>query len=109
MKYIIPEQRFERLVMKYLSSLNLIDEKHDIAGFEVMHTNGKLDAFGGPMTTSRAMSYHSFTKKLFVSTELLSRINTLFGLEQTESLEYVKKWFQDQYNVKVKTLWLLLQ
>ena len=95
MKYIISEQRFERLVMKYLSTLNFEEGNRDTDGFDVMN-NG-----------AHAMAYRSGEKKLYVSTDLIDDIKTLFNLSREVVLHYIKMWFQDEYNVPVKSLWLL--
>ena len=95
MKYIISEQRFERLVMKYLSTLNFEEGNRDADGFDIMR-NG-----------DRAMSYRSRHERLYISTDLIDDIKTLFNLSQREVMDYVRMWFQDEYNVEVITLWLL--
>ena len=95
MKYIISESRFERLVITYLSSLDFREGYRDTEGFDIMH-NG-----------DRAISYRSRGKNLYVSTDLIDDMKSLFNLTQREVLNYVKMWFQDEYNVEVKSLWLL--
>lgn len=95
MKYIISEQRFERLVMKYLNTLNFEEGKHDEEGFDIIH-NG-----------SEVMAYRNRDKKLYISTDLIKDLKTLFNLSQGEVMGYVRMWFQDEYNMPVKTLWFL--
>jgi len=95
MKYIISEQRFERLVMKYLSTLNFTEDYYDEGGFDIIHNGG------------RAMGYRRRYEKLYISTDLINDMKSLFGLSQKEIMNYVKIWFQNEYNVPVKTLWLL--
>ena len=95
MKYIISESRFERLVINYLSSLDFKEDYYDADGFDIIH-NG-----------DRAMGYRSRYEKLYISTDLISDMKSLFSLSQKEVMNYVKIWFQNEYNVPVKTLWLL--
>ena len=95
MKYIISEQRFERLVMKYLNTLNFTEDYYDEDGFDIIQNN------------ARAMGYRSRYEKLYISTDLISDMKSLFGLSQKEVMNYVKIWFQNKYNVPVKTLWFL--
>jgi hypothetical protein len=95
MKYIISESRLERLVIKYLSTLNFKEDYHDADGFDIMH-NG-----------SQVIVYRSGQKKLYVSTDLIEDMKSLFNLSQRGVLEYVRMWFQDEYNIEVKTSWLL--
>jgi hypothetical protein len=95
MKYIISESRLERLVITYLSSLDFREGYRDTEGVDIMY-NG-----------DRAINYRSRGKNLYVSTDLINDIKSLFNLSQREVLNYVKMWFQDEYNVEVKSLWLL--
>jgi len=95
MKYIISERRLERLVINYLSSLDFKEDYYDSDGFDIIH-NG-----------DRAMGYRSRVEKLYVSTDLIEDMKSLFNLSQRGVLEYVRMWFQDEYNMPVKTLWLL--
>jgi hypothetical protein len=95
MKYIISESRLERLVITYLSLLDFKEDYYDADGFDIIH-NG-----------DRAMGYRSGQKKLYISTDLIADMKSLFDLSQREVMNYVRMWFQDEYNVEVKTLWLL--
>jgi hypothetical protein len=95
MKYIISESRLERLVINYLSSLDFKEDYYDADGFDIIH-NG-----------DRAMGYRSGQKKLYISTDLITDMKSLFDLSQREVMNHVRMWFQDEYNVEVKTLWLL--
>jgi hypothetical protein len=95
MKYIISESRLERLVIAYLSLLDFKEDYYDADGFDIIH-NG-----------DRAMGYRSGQKKLYISTDLIADMKSLFNLNQREVMNYVRMWFQDEYNVEVKTLWLL--
>jgi hypothetical protein len=95
MKYIISERRLERLVINYLSSLDFKEDYYDADGFDIIH-NG-----------NRAMGYRNRHEKLYVSTDLIDDMKSLFNLSQKEVLNYVKMWFQNEYDVPVKTLWFL--
>jgi hypothetical protein len=95
MKYIISEQRLEKLVINYLSSLDFKEDYHDVDGFDIMHNGNQV------------IVYRSGQKKLYVSTDLIEDMKSLFNLSQRGVLEYVRMWFQDEYNMPVKTSWLL--
>jgi hypothetical protein len=95
MKYIISEQRFERFILKYLNTLDFIDDNHNEDGFAVMY-NG-----------SEAMAYRSRHEKLYISTDLINDLKSIFNLSQKEVMDYVRIWFRNEYNVPVKTLWFL--
>ena len=95
MKYIISESRLERLVINYLSSLDFKEDYYDADGFDIIH-NG-----------DRAMGYRSGQKKLYISTDLITDMKSLFDLSQRGVLEYVRMWFQNEYNIQARTVWLL--
>jgi hypothetical protein len=81
--------------MKYLNTLNFEEGNHDEEGFDIMR-NG-----------DRAISYRRHQERLYVSTDLIGDMKSLFNLSQRGVLEYIRMWFQDEYNVQVKTSWLL--
>jgi hypothetical protein len=103
MKYIISESRLERLVITYLSSLDFKEDYYDADDVSVLIGDGFDIIHNG----DRAMGYRSRDKKLYISTDLIDDIKSLFDLSQREVMNYVRMWFQDEYNVEVKTLWLL--
>ena len=45
MKYIISEQRFERLVSKYLDTLGFTEGNDDADGFDIMYGNSPILAY----------------------------------------------------------------
>jgi hypothetical protein len=95
MKYIISEQRLERLTNKYLNSLGFTEGNGDADGFDIMHGN------------SRVLVYRNENMRLYISTDLIEGINTIFNLSRKESMNYIRNWFQNEYDIEVKTLWLL--
>ena len=95
MKYIISEHRLERLVNKYLSSLGFTEGNDDADGFDIMH--------GG----SHVLAYRYEEERLYISTDLIRDVRDLFGLPQKESMYYIRNWFQNEYNTRAKTVWLL--
>ena len=103
MKYIISESRLERLVIKYLSTLKFNEDYYDADDVSVLIGDGFDIIHNG----DRAMGYRSRYEKLYISTDLISDMKSLFSLSQKEVMNYVKIWFQNEYNVPVKTLWLL--
>ena len=95
MKYIISEQRFERLVIRYLSTLGLREGNHDADGFDIMNND------------IHTMAYRGRYKRLYVSIDLIADMKSFFDLSQKEVLNYVKKWFENEYEIEVNTLWFL--
>jgi hypothetical protein len=95
MKYIISEQRLERLVNKYLSSLGFTEGNGDTDGFDIMHGS------------SPVLVYRNENMRLYISTDLIEGIKTIFNLSKKESMNYIRNWFQDEYNTRARTVWLL--
>jgi hypothetical protein len=78
-----------------LSSFDFKEDFYDADGFDII-LNG-----------DRAMGYRSRHEKLYISTDLINDMKSLFNLNQKEVMDYVRKWFRNEYNVPVKTLWFL--
>ena len=95
MKYIISEHRLEKLVNKYLSSLGFTEGNDDAYGFDIM--------YGG----SQVLAYRYEEERLYISTDLIRDIRSLFSLPQKESMYYIRNWFQNEYDTRAKTVWLL--
>lgn len=95
MKYIISEQRLERLVAKYLDTLGFTEGNDDADGFDIIR--------GG----SQVLAYRNEEERLYISTDLIKDVRDLFGLPQKESMNYIRNWFQDEYNTRARTMWLL--
>jgi hypothetical protein len=95
MKYIISEKRLERLVITYLSSLGFEEGYRDTEGFDIMYND------------SEVIAYRNGDKKLYISTDLIKDMISLFNLSQKEVMDYVRIWFRNKYDVEVKSLWLL--
>ena len=95
MKYIISEQRFERLVIRYLSSLGLREGNHDADGFDIMNND------------IHTMAYRGRYKRLYVSIDLIADMRSFFDLSQKEVLNYIRKWFENEYEMEVNTLLFL--
>lgn len=95
MKYIISEHRLEKLLNKYLSSLGFTKGYDDADGFDIM--NGD----------SHALAYRYEEESLYISTDLIKDIRNFFNLPQRESINYIRNWFQNEYDTRAKTVWLL--
>ena len=95
MKYIISEQRLGRIVNKYLDDLGFTEGNDDADGFDIMRGN------------SQVLAYRNEEERLYISTDLIRDVRDLFGLPQKESMNYIRNWFQDEYNTRARTMWLL--
>ena len=95
MKYIISEQRLERLVINYLSTLGFTEGNDDADGFDIMRGDNQV------------LGFRNEEERLYISTDLIKDVRDLFGLPQKESMNYIRNWFQDEYNTRARTMWLL--
>ena len=95
MKYIISEQRLGRIVDKYLDDLGFTEGNDDADGFDIMRGYNQVLAF------------RNGEERLYISTDLIRDVRDLFGLPQKESMNYIRNWFQDEYNTRARTMWLL--
>ena len=95
MKYIISEQRLGRIVNKYLDDLGFTEGHDDADGFDIMRGYNQVLAF------------RNEEERLYISTDLIRDVRDLFGLPQKESMNYIRNWFQDEYNTRARTMWLL--
>jgi hypothetical protein len=53
------------------------------------------------------MAYRGRHKKLYISIDLISDMKSLFDLSQKEVMNYIRKWFESEYEMEVSTLWFL--
>lgn len=96
MKYIITEERFERLVSSYLNTLTLQVIPRNNVGFEISDSNGLV------------FVYRKEKKQLYISNELVKDVKNLFSFETIyDAWSYIKNWFQDKYNAPVTRVFLL--
>jgi hypothetical protein len=95
MKYIISEQRLGRIVNRYLSTLGFTEGNDDADGFDIMYGN------------SQVLAYRYEEERLYISINLIKDIDTIFNLSRKESMNYIRNWFQDEYNTRARTVWLL--
>jgi hypothetical protein len=95
MKYIISEKRLERLVINYLNTLSFEEGDSSFFGFDIMYND------------SEVIAYRNGDKKLYISTDLIKDMISLFNLSHREVMDYVRIWFRNKYDVEVKSLWLL--
>ena len=95
MKYIISEQRLGRIVNKYLDDLGFTEGNDDADGFDIMRGDNQV------------LGFRNEEERLYISTDLIKDVRDLFGLPQKESMNYIRNWFQDEYNTRARTMWLL--
>jgi len=99
MKYIITENRLNKLIGKFLDSLNITFESRDDDGFvlysankEIIRLEKKVD-YNSPFTSRRDFIYinYSFEKD----------IERYLNLNSDEVIPGIIKWFNKTYDVNI--------
>ncbi len=93
MKYIIPENKIDKIIFKYLNmifkGLEIAPGKHGYDGIVFAYPNvnyGKLGYQNGV---------------LYVYYEYIDEISSIFGLEEYDSEEVISRWVSDKFQLEV--------
>ena len=101
MKYIIPQDKVDNIVFKYLD-LNLTE-------FEIRkakYLEGIV--FGYPDKEYGILGWRK-NGTLYIYSELINEISETFGLDKSESKSIIGRWFSDRYQLEViNTDWCVL-
>jgi hypothetical protein len=103
MKYIISEQRLERIVNKYLNTLDLTEEERYGNRLNLINHNMSIED-NQDEDRKIVISYHYDDEKLFIKFTLIDDIYAIFSLPEKEIMNYVRNWFQDKYNKEVMSV-----
>ena len=97
MKYIITESRINKLVFLYLDSQNW--HTWDIGDGEFNVTDGEYgkDIFRFRIQNSSTVPDHEFNV-IYIEDDLVSKIITLFGLNNKIIIGSIINWFNQKYN-----------
>ena len=99
MKYIIPQNKVDKVVFKYLDLKHF--EKKKSKYFE-----GKV--FGYPDEEYGILGWRK-NGTLYIYYELINEISETFGLNKSESKSIISRWFSDRYQLEViDTDWCVL-
>jgi hypothetical protein len=92
MKYIIPENRLQNIIFKYL------DDK--LNGFEWKKGKYSDIALSLPGEEYGLMGWEK-PGKLYVNWEFIDEIKLMFSMREFESLDVIGKYVESRYNLKV--------
>lgn len=98
MKYAITESRLNKFINDYLDSF--LYEK------DVWQTNNRI------IVSEKSQPLDEFSKdymefdfsdgRLWISSSLFENLENLFFKDKNETATFVKKWFENKFNVKVE-------
>ena len=101
MKYIITENKLDKIIFKYLD-LNLkgLEKK------KPLHYEGFIFAY--PDEEYGILGYEN-DGTLFIDNKLINKISSVFGLKVSDSKYLIGRWVSDRLQLEVITIILLLQ
>ena len=104
MKYIIPQDKIDKVVFKYLD-LNLkgLEKRKpkNYKGIVFAYPDEKYGILGCQNDGTLVV--------LFIYYELINEISETFGLNKSESKSIISRWFNDRYQLEViDTDWCVL-
>ena len=95
MKYIIPQEKLEKIVFRYLDL-----QYGDLEEFKPEHYEGIV--FKKPNDDSEfgIMGWEK-SDTLYIYYKLIEEISSIFSIEESDSKEIIGKWIEDRYKLKV--------
>lgn len=94
MKYIIPENKLDKIIFRYLD-LNL----KNLEKIKTKKYNGIVYAF--PDEKYGLLGYEN-NGILYIYYKLIDEISSNFGLKESDSKLVITKWARDRFQLKVK-------
>jgi len=96
MKYIIPQDKLEKLVFRYLDIQygNLEQHKPKNYGGIVFKKPNDDSQFG-------IMGWDKNNETLYIYYKLVKEISSMFSLEYDDSKDIIVRWVEDRYKLKV--------
>jgi hypothetical protein len=96
MRYIISEQQFDSLVLKYLDTQNF---RGKTKYFD--HEKISLDLYTSSETQPDLMYFFN-TNSLKIGIHFLSEIKSMFPIEREKLIELIVNWFEENSRYKVR-------
>ena len=101
MKYIIPENKLDKIVFRYLD-LNL-------KGLEKRKPKYyKGIVYGFPDEKYGVLRYEN-NGTLYIYYRLIYKISEVFGLKESDSKLVITKWVSDRFQLKVINTWTIIR
>jgi len=96
MKYIITENKLDKVVFKYLDTITKRLVRREPAyhhGFVLSYPDEKYGI----------LSWKD-NLKLYISSYFFDEISSNFGLDESDTKSVIGKWFSDRYQVEIKKI-----
>ena len=96
MKYIIPQDKLDKVVFKYLDLKRLEKRKPKyLKGIVLAHPNEEYGTLGWKNNGI-----------LYIYYKLIDEIFSTFGLNESDSKSIIGRWVSDRFQLEVKNTWL---
>lgn len=98
MKYAITESRLNKFINDYLDSYLYEKDVMQYNNFIIVSEKSQpLDEF-----SEDCMEFDFSDGRLWISSSLFENLENLFFKDKNETATFVKKWFENKFNVKVE-------
>ena len=95
MKYIIPQDKIEKIVSKYLDL-----QYGDLETYKPYEYDGFIFKKPNDDSGYGVMGWEK-PDTLYISHKLIEEISSIFSIEESDSKEIIGKWIEDRYKLKV--------
>lgn len=97
MKYIITENRLDKIMTNYLDAFLATKQVYDYDDTVVVADSNADDDENKHW--DEYMYYDFNEEELWVNTSFLEEFSSLFGKEEKESIEFIKNWFVNKLGI----------
>lgn len=94
MRFILNESTLENIIYEYINNYN----------YNLLNIKGKIVFQNYDDPELADIKYFVDGKLCIVYIKLVNDISSFFSLDRNESLEYIKKWVQNELNRKVQLI-----
>ena len=100
MNYLVTHPQLRKFMTEYLNDLLNQFSVSEIDSFIIIDYNyNEPDEYS---IDNIAMEYDSDDGRLFIDKNFLDKFSIWFPLDMEQIKEFIKDWFEDMYNVKIK-------
>ena len=100
MNYLVTHPQLRKFMTEYLNDLLNQFSVSEIDSFIIIDYN--YDEPDEYSIDDIVMEYDSDDGRLYIDNEFLNKFSIWFSLDMEQIKEFIKNWFEDMYNVKIK-------
>ena len=100
MNYLVTYPQLRKFMTEYLNDLLNQFSVSEIDSFIIIDYN--YDEPDEYSIDDIAMEYDSDDGRLYIDNDFLNKFSIWFSLDMEQIKEFIKDWFEDMYNVKIK-------